>query len=301
VHGIINALSCALWAGAVCDFLPRFDANAVWRRFGQGKLTLFMAVPTIYVKLIQAWEAAPEPTRSAWSAACRAMRLMVSGSAALPVKVFDQWKTISGHTLLERYGMTEMGMAVSNPLHGERRPGYIGQPLPGVEVVLFDEHDHPIQAEGEAGEIRVKGKNVFREYWQRPDATREAFREGRFCTGDVAVLEDGYYRIVGRRSVDIIKTGGYKIAALEVEAALRAHPDIDECAVVGVEDEEWGERVCAAVVVRKGKEPSLDTLRRWGKHRLAGYKLPTRVVVVHDLPRNAMGKVVKPEIKKLFD
>jgi malonyl-CoA/methylmalonyl-CoA synthetase len=141
---------------------------------------------------------------------------------------------------------------------------------------------------------------VFQEYWGKPDTTREAFREGWFCTGDVAVVEDGYYRILGRNSVDIIKTGGFKVSALEIEEVLRTHSTIKECAVVGVPDEEWGERVCAAVILRGGDELSLDVFRDWAKGQLAPYKVPTRLLSVEDLPRNAMGKVTKPAVKELF-
>ena len=316
VHGIVNVLLCALWSGATCQFLPHFDANAVWDRFMNSDLTLFMAVPTIYFKLIAAWESASQREQETMSKACAKMRLMVSGSAALPVSVFEKWKAISGHTLLERYGMTEIGMALSNPLDGERRPGYVGFPLPGVTARLADEAGREVAAEGlsreelssegrsregKSGEIQIKGQNVFIEYWRRPEATREAFRDGWFRSGDIAVIKDGYWRILGRSSVDIIKTGGYKVSALEVEEVLRTHPAIAECAVVGVEDAEWGERVCAAVLLRDGKTLSHAELREWAKERLASYKAPTRVLYVDELPRNVMGKVTKPDVKTLFN
>jgi malonyl-CoA/methylmalonyl-CoA synthetase len=147
----------------------------------------------------------------------------------------------------------------------------------------------------------VRGPGVFREYWRRPDATRGAFRGGWFRTGDVAVIEDGSYRILGRSSVDIIKTGGEKVSALELEAALLAHPQIAECAVVGLPDSEWGERVATAVVLCGGTELTLDALRAWARERLAVYKVPTRLLVVASLPRNAMGKVTKPEVTRLFE
>lgn len=299
VHGIINALTCALWAGAICEMMPRFEAVHVWRRFARGGLTLFMAVPTIYTKLITAWEAASREEQSAWSHAARQMRLMVSGSAALPVRVLEQWQAITGHVLLERYGMTEIGMALSNPLHGERRAGYVGAPLPQVEVRRVDEEGNPV-GEETPGEIQVRGPNVFLEYWRKPEATRAAFRAGWFCTGDIAVEENGSYRILGRASVDIIKTGGYKVSALEIEEVLREHPSVVECAVVGMPDAEWGERVGAAMVLRAQYMISLEDLRAWAKPRLATYKLPTRMLVLEALPRNVMGKVEKRELAKLF-
>jgi malonyl-CoA/methylmalonyl-CoA synthetase len=299
VHGIINVVSCALWAGATCDMLPRFDANTVWDSIATGSLTLFMAVPTIYMKLIAAWATASAERRKVLSAGCARMRLMVSGSAALPVSTMLRWKEISGHTLLERYGMTEIGMALSNPLHGDRVPGSVGKPLPGVEVQLVGEDGNPIPP-GTAGEIEVRGPGVFAEYWDKPEATRAAFRAGWFRTGDTAVVENGVYRILGRTSIDVLKTGGHKVSALEIEEVLREHPAVAECAVVGVPDAEWGERVAAAVVLNEGQALDLLSLRAWALKLLAAYKVPSRLLVLHALPRNAMGKVIKPSVVELF-
>ena len=299
VHGIINVVSCALWAGAVCEALPRFDPKEAWDRIASGRLTLFMAVPTIYQRLITAWkEASPEQQRR-MSDGCRRMRLMVSGSAALPVGVLEEWREISGHTLLERYGMTELGMALSNPLRGERRPGFVGSPLPDVAVCLVDEQGDPVPA-GSPGQIEVKGPNVFLEYWNRPEETAAAFRDGWFKTGDTAIFERGSYRILGRSNIDIIKTGGFKVSALEIEEELRTHPAILECAVVGLPDPEWGERIGVAIELRAGSNLTLDELREWSRSRLAPYKLPRLLCAVPALPRNAMGKVVKPEVARLF-
>ncbi|MFB3918109.1 MAG: acyl-CoA synthetase [Terriglobales bacterium] len=299
VHGIINVVSCALWSGATCEMLPRFDANTVWERIANGALTLFMAVPTIYVKLIAAWEASSPARRAFLSQACRRLRLMVSGSAALPVSTLERWEEISGHRLLERYGMTEIGMALSNPLHGRRVPGSVGTPLPRVQVRLVDESGSEAGT-GVPGEIEVRGPSVFKEYWRKPEATRDAFRNGWFLTGDMAVFENGVYRILGRTSVDIIKTGGHKLSALEIEEVLRGHPAISECAVVSVPDPEWGERVAAAVVLRDGMSLDLDALRTWAKERIAAYKVPSRLLTLQSLPRNAMGKVTKPAVAALF-
>jgi malonyl-CoA/methylmalonyl-CoA synthetase len=299
IHGIVNVLTCSLWAGAVCEILPRFDAQQVWDRFMHSRLTVFMAVPTIYVKLTALWEAASLEQQEAMSRACSNMRLMVSGSAALPTTTLDKWRAISGHTLLERYGMTEIGMALSNPLHGPRLPGHVGFPLPGVEVRLVDEQGQIVDS-GTPGEIQVKGPSVFLEYWRRPEASVKAFRDGWFCTGDIAVVEEGAYRILGRDNVDIIKTGGYKVSAIEIEEVLRTHPDIQECAVVGVQDLEWGERVSAALVLQPGQNLSLEALRQWAKDRLAPYKVPSQILIMEELPRNAMGKVTKPHIVQQF-
>lgn len=299
VHGIVNVVSCALWAGAMCQMLPRFDANAVWDHIATGRLTLFMAVPTIYTKLIAAWDGASRERRRILSAGCAAMRLMVSGSAALPVNTLQRWKEVSGHTLLERYGMTEIGMALSNPLHGERVPGSVGTPLPHVEVQLVGEDGMPVP-QGTPGEIEVRGPNVFAEYWNKSEATHSAFRSGWFRTGDTAVVENGVYRILGRTSIDVLKTGGHKVSALEIEEVLREHPAVAECAVVGVPDPDWGERVAAAVVLKQGQSLDLPSLRSWALRLLATHKVPSRLRVLDALPRNAMGKVIKPSIVALF-
>ena len=242
------------------------------------------------------------------SEAAGRLRLMVSGSAALPAAVFERWREITGHALLERYGMTEIGMALSNPLDGERRPGTVGRPLQGIRVRLVDDDGDPILEEGKPGRIQVRGPGVFLEYWKRHEATREAFRDAWFDTGDEAVVEDGYHRILGRTSIDIIKTGGYKISALEVEEVLRTHPAIADCAVVGVPDPEWGERVCVAVLaealtveVGPAEALTVEALRAWAKERLAAYKIPRELRLLDALPRNAMGKVIKTEVRTLFE
>ncbi|MGO9555385.1 MAG: acyl-CoA synthetase [Syntrophobacteraceae bacterium] len=300
IHGIVNVIACALWVGAVCEIFPAFDAQKVWDRIAQGGLTLFMAVPTIYVRLIDAWEKASAAEQERMSRGCRQMRLMVSGSAALPVPTLERWKEISGHVLLERYGMTEIGMGLSNPLHGKRFPGWVGTPLPWVEVRLTDETGAPAEP-GTPGEIVVRGKTVFLEYWKRPEETSKAFRDGWFLTGDVALQEKGIYRILGRSSVDIIKTGGYKVSALEIEETLLTHPHIKECAVVGIPDPAWGERVVAALVMREGESLNPGALKAWGKERLAPYKVPKDALEFQELPRNAMGKVSKPDLKKIIE
>lgn len=300
VHGIVNVLGCALWSGATCEILPKFDPQTVWDRFLTRDLTLFMAVPTIYNRLIAAWDAAPPERRTAMSAACEKFRLMVSGSAALPVSVLEKWQSISGHILLERYGMTEIGMALSNPLHGERRPGHVGTPLPGVEMRRVDEQGQVVTEDSMQGEIQVKGPSVFLEYWRNPDATAQAFQDGWFSTGDIAVIAGGAYRLLGRSSVDIIKTGGYKVSALEIEEVIRMHPAIAECAVVGIPDADKGERIGAAVVLTPNHDLDLASMREWLKGQLAPYKVPQDISIVPDLPRNAMGKVTKPKVKDLF-
>ena len=303
IHGIVNVMMCCLWAGGRLEAFDRFDIDTIIERVATDRYTVFMAVPTIYHRLLAHLERT-EP-RDAVTAGFRRLRLMVSGSAALPASVHARWEALTGQKLLERYGMTEIGMALSHQYDGERRPGSVGVPLPGVEVRIVDDDGVTIHASDTPGEIEVRGPTVFQEYWNRPEATAEAFHDGWFRTGDVAVVEDGLYRILGRKSMDIIKSGGYKLSALEIEAALLEHPGIAECAVVGVPDESWGEMVAVAIVPRPsaagtGNAITLEQLRAWCRERLSPYRIPRRLVVRESLPRNPLGKVLKPAVIALF-
>jgi malonyl-CoA/methylmalonyl-CoA synthetase len=300
IHGIINILGCALWSGATLEAFPYFDMPRILGRVAERAYTLFMAVPTIYAKLVPALESLPAAERERITQGFASMRLMVSGSAALPVSLHEKWAALTGQTLLERYGMTEIGMALSNPYPGERRPGTVGQPLPFVDVRLKSETGELVTEEGQAGEIQVRGLTVFREYWNRPEITATSFDEGWFRTGDVAVREDGYYRILGRQSVDIIKSGGYKLSALEIESVLLEHPAISECAVIGLPDDTWGEVVAVAVVLHQGNTLGRVELEAWCRERLSSYRIPRKYLEVETLPRNAMGKLSKPSIRDLF-
>ncbi|XP_029781945.1 acyl-CoA synthetase family member 3, mitochondrial [Suricata suricatta] len=249
-----------------------------------------------------------------------ACRLMVSGSAALPVPVLEKWQRVTGHTLLERYGMTEIGMALSNPLTGARVPGSVGTPLPGVEVRIVSENPkkdrcpYMLHADGnemetrvtpglaeKEGELLVRGPSVFREYWDKPEETRNAFTpDGWFRTGDTAVFKDGTYWIRGRTSVDIIKSGGYKVSALEVERLLMAHPSIADVAVIGVPDMTWGQRVAAVVALQEGHALSHRELKEWARGVLAPYAVPSELLLVEEVPRNQMGKVNKRDLVRRF-
>ena len=299
IHGIINVLCCGLWAGATVSLFPKFDMEDILDKVSGGSYSVFMAVPTIYVKMIQYFETIDEAHLKTITDGFHSMRLNISGSAACPVKVYNQWLDLTGQVLLERYGMTEIGMALSNPYVGERRAGAVGIPLPGVEVILVDEEENVIKEEDIPGEIRIKGDNVFLEYWDNPEATRGSFKDGWFCTGDVAVIESGYYRIMGRSSVDIIKSGGYKLSALEIEGTLLTHDDIAECAVIGTEDEMWGEAVTAFVVLKNGSKLDYQDLKSWCEGKMSSYKIPKNMITVDALPRNAMGKITKPALKDL--
>jgi malonyl-CoA/methylmalonyl-CoA synthetase len=295
VHGLVNGALGALWAGAELRFLKSFQPEEVWDQFAAREATVFYAVPTLYHRLAEAWDVAESPRRAEWGRGGGTLRLSVSGSAALPKPLWMRWREITGQDLLERYGMTEIGMALSNPYRGERRPGTVGAPLPGMEVRLVDEAGRDV-GPGTSGEIWVRGKSLFKEYWRKPEATRESFRDGWFRTGDVAELDGGYVRIRGRASVDIIKSAGYKISALEIEAVLLEHPAIREAAVVGQPDAEWGEIITAFVVLQQKGALTLDDLKAFCRDRLAPYKLPRRLQVLEQLPRNAMGKVMKPAL-----
>ncbi len=293
VHGIINILCSGLWAGATVDVFTKFDMEAILNKVVANQYTVFMAVPTIYSKLIPHLETVSAEEKEKICAGFKAMRLNISGSAACPIPIYKKWLELTNQVLLERYGMTEIGMAISNPYHGERRAGAVGTPLPGVEVALFDEENTIITDEDTPGEIRIKGPTVFLEYWDNQKATEESFLNGWFCTGDVAVIENGYYRIMGRSSIDIIKSGGYKLSALEIEGVLLNHDAISECAVVGVPDDTWGEAVTAFVVLTAGSSLTLAELKAWSKDKLSAYKIPKEIKIVESLPRNAMGKVTK--------
>lgn len=299
-HGIINKLCCALWAGATVEFMSKFDAASVWQRLTQGGISVFMAVPTIYSLLIKHFEQGTAREQQQWQEACAALRLMVSGSAALPISLWQRWQAISGHALLERYGMTEIGMALSNPYIGTRIPGFVGRPLEGVSVKIVDDSGQAIEQEGVSGELWVSGENVFAGYWNKPQETEKSFCENWFRTGDIVMVENGQYKIVGRRSTDIIKTGGYKVSALEIEDVLLTHNDIGECAVVSVPDDVWGERVAVAVVSRSGQQLTLEEVRTFAAHYLAAYKLPSLLLNLLVLPRNAIGKVTKVDVRNLF-
>ncbi|XP_014885726.1 acyl-CoA synthetase family member 3, mitochondrial isoform X1 [Poecilia latipinna] len=327
VHGIVNKLLCPLWVGATCVMLPEFQPQKVWEMllsFKAPVVNVFMAVPTIYSKLIQYYDQhfTQPHVKDFVKAVCKErIRLMVSGSAALPLPTLQRWEEITGHMLLERYGMTEIGMALSNPLKGPRIAvnnyctGAVGLPLPDVEVrivmnnttnIMIAEGNHKETQirpglEGKEGELLVRGPSVFKEYWNRPQETREAFTDdGWFKTGDTAVYKDGVYWILGRSSVDIIKSGGYKISALEVERHLLAHPDIVDVAVIGAKDATWGQKVTAVVQLQKGRSLTLPELKTWAREHMAPYIIPTGLVLVEEMPRNQMGKVNKKDLLRHF-
>ena len=297
IHGIINTLSCPLWIGASVDILGGFEVEKVIEAISKNNYSVFTAVPSIYFSLIDKLEKMDETELKLVQTKVKKMRLMMSGSAALAPEIHKKWKKLTGQDLLERYGMTEIGMALSNPLRGEKRPGSVGMPLPKVEICLMDNNEI-ITQESVPGEIMIKGPQVFLEYWNQEKATKDSFFEGWFKTGDVGEIVQGYYKILGRASVDIIKSGGYKISALEIEDILLKHPQVKECAVIGITDKKWGEVVAA--VITASEELTLKDIQAWSLDFLSDYKIPRSIKLLETLPKNTMGKVLKPELRKLF-
>jgi malonyl-CoA/methylmalonyl-CoA synthetase len=291
MHGLCIALLTALGARATTH-TTHFDAPAIWDAMHDA--TSFMAVPAMYHRLFAAFDAAPEATRARWSENAQRLRLATSGSAALPVTLAERWRALTGKIPLERFGMTEIGVGLSNRLDGERFPGCVGFSLPTVETRIVGDDGK----DAETGELWIRGPSVFSGYHQRDDETKRAFADGGwFKTGDTvtrdASLDGAPFKILGRTSVDILKSGGYKLSALEIEEALREHPAVAEVAVVGLPDEAWGERVVACVVLRANCACEEATLRDHVRARLAAYKVPKEVRFVGELPKNALGKVMK--------
>ena len=275
-HGLCVGLHGTLLAGASAVLLPRFDVGAVLDAAAEHDASMFFGVPTMYHRL----------ARSQRVGELARLRLCVSGSAPLPAELHRVLAERGGQQVLERYGMTETLMLVSNPCDGERRPGSVGFPLPGVELRFSD---------GEEGEIQVRGPNVFAGYWERPQATTESFTAGWFRTGDDGAIDpDGYVRILGR-SKELIITGGFNVYPREVEEVLLAHPDVAEVAVVGTPSDEWGETV-TAFVVPAGDRPAAEPLLTFADAHLAPFKRPRTVHFVDSLPRNALGKVLRDEL-----
>jgi malonyl-CoA/methylmalonyl-CoA synthetase len=290
IHGLFVANHCALFSGARIVWHSKFDPRSIIRDLPRA--TVFMGVPTFYSRLLEQPDFGQD--------LCRAMRLFISGSAPLLVDTFSTFEQRTGHRILERYGMSEAGMISSNPLHGERRAGTVGMPLRAVDVRIADEQDLPLPP-GQPGAIQIRGPNVFAGYWDMPEKTAEEFTpDGYFRTGDVGVLDPQRYLSIVGRAKDLIITGGYNVYPKEIELVLDTLPGVAESAVIGVPDPDFGEAV-TAVVVCNGKIPVDEmALIALIKQQLANYKVPKRLHVVDELPRNAMGKVQKTELRKRF-
>ncbi|KAK3675383.1 hypothetical protein LTR78_004893 [Recurvomyces mirabilis] len=355
IHGTVNAMLTPLLAGSTIEFLFPFNVDAVWKRFaapfmtsiqnghtpeglGEGEavkkpITFFTVVPTVWARMLQTHSALPPEILHASKEAIKRphLRLNISGSAALPTPTKKAWSEISAdNVLLERFGMTEVGMALSCGLADEDRiDGSVGWPLPSVEARLVDTDTGLVIADGEdmtadgkerQGEIQLRGPTIFKGYWRNPEATKKEFtQDGWFKTGDIAVrrlvhgagkgksgewAKGPAWFILGRQSADIIKTGGEKVSALEIERELLSLPEIRECAVVALPSEAWGQKVAAVVVLsargktagKNGKEWGAMDMRRALKDKLVAYKIPQDLKVVEGIPRNAMGKVNKKEL-----
>jgi malonyl-CoA/methylmalonyl-CoA synthetase len=296
VHGLVLGLFGSLRVGGAMQWMPPFEPHAIANALSSGGTMLF-AVPTMYNRLADAGEQNGDVARG-----LSAARLLVSGSAALPEREHKRIRELAGQGVYERYGLTETVINCAVRADGPPRPRYVGPPLEGVELRLVDDKRRPLEAYDDAtiGEVAVRGPNVFAGYLNRPDATAETKdEEGWFYTGDLATrASDGTIRIVGRRATDLIKTGGYKVGAGEVEGCLREHPLVGDAAVVGVPDDDLGERIVAFVVPREhGSAPEADALSQHVADALAPHKRPRQVHVIDELPRNPMGKVRKPALK----
>lgn len=293
MHGLGIAYLVCQQAGASVHLLGSFEIGAVWEALAHG--TVFMAVPTIHKKLLDGYREAPPELQQRWRRGAQGLRLITSGSAALPRLVAEGWAELTGRIPLERFGMTEVGVALSNPLEGNRIVGSAGRPLPGMQVRIVDERGADVEP-GRPGEIWIRGPSVFSGY-DDPEQTRASYSaDGWFKSGDTATwLDHGFVKILGRSSIDIIKSGGYKLSALEIEEALREHPNVNDAAVLGVPDVTWGECVVAAVIV--SRDVTEAELREFLKLRLAPYKVPKKFLKLSDLPRNVMGKVDKQKLK----
>lgn len=353
VHGVINALLLPMSAGGKLIMLPKFDTEKVWSYLlninmpQKDRVTVFMGVPTIYNYLIQEYDKLfsknSQMSEYIKTHCSSKIRLMISGSAPLPVTVFQRWTEITGHKLLERYGMTEIGMALSNTLKEDkvkqRLPGFVGQPLPSVQIRITNPEnpkDVLLEAQGEfnkglwsnddykdsamikinsqiqsdsdvIGNLEVKGPTVFKEYWNKPEITKKEFTDdGYFITGDSICYSPSAssFKILGRNSADIIKSRGYKISALEMETKLMENRAIEDCAVIGVPHENHGQQVVALIKLRnpsevESTEQEVESIRKWCLNKFADYSMP-RLVLVNAVARNQMGKVNKKELVKDF-
>jgi malonyl-CoA/methylmalonyl-CoA synthetase len=291
-HGLFVAMNTLLLSGGSMFFLPKLDPDLMLQLMGRGA-TAMMGVPTFYTRLL----AHPGLTKEA----TKNMRLFISGSAPLLAETHREWTARTGHAILERYGMTETNMNTSNPYDGDRVPGAVGFPLPGVSVRITNPETADELPRGEIGMIEVKGPNVFKGYWQMPEKTASEFRkDGFFITGDLGKIDErGYVYIVGRDK-DLVITGGFNVYPIEVETEIDELPGVFESAVVGVPHADFGEGVTAVVVLKK--DAALDEKQIIGalEQRLAKFKLPKRVIFVSELPRNTMGKVQKAELRKTY-
>jgi len=289
-HGLFVVTNISLMAGSKCIFMSGFDADAILDAMPEA--TALMGVPTFYVRLLDAPNLAQ---------AARNMRVFISGSAPLLAETHDRWRSITGHAILERYGMTETNMNTSNPYAGDRRAGTVGFALPGIEVIITNPETGTAVAHGDIGLIEVRGPNVFSGYWNMPEKTAEELREnGFFITGDLGKFDsDGYLEIVGR-SKDLVISGGYNIYPKEIEEVLDAIDGVIESAVIGLPHKDFGEAVVAVIVTAATNPATAEAIQAVVNEKLARFKHPKKIVFVDELPRNAMAKVQKAELRKTY-
>ena len=291
VHGLVVALHGALHAGAAAYALPAFDAESTLELLRSRRFSVFMGVPTMHRRLHQ--------LAGGRRIDLSHLRLMTSGSDRLPDDLFFGYQETFNVTLLERYGMTETGMNLSNPLEGERRVGSVGRPLPGVSARIANPATDSPLPNGEVGELQIKGDHVFAGYWRQPEKTADAFTaDGWLRTGDMALRQpDGYFTLKGRAK-DLIITGGLNVYPPEVELTLMQHPAVAACAVIGCPNEEWGEQVLAAIIPHEGAPVDEADIRAFCREQLAAYKVPRRVLIVNEFPANALGKIQKAKLRE---
>jgi len=295
VHGLSVALQGSLYAGSTLIMHEKFDPMRTWKAITEEKCTMLMAVPTIYHRLVNEWEKMKPDVRS--------MRVFISGSAPLSENLFHRFEEATKYRILERYGMTEAGMITSNLIDvSGRKAKSVGFPLPGVKVRVVSDKGVDVKP-GDVGEVWIQGDNVFRGYWGMPDKTRESFEGGWFKTGDLGVQDpaDKMRLYLAGRAKELIITGGYNVYPKEIENVLEKHEAVHEAAVIGLPDEDYGERVAAVVVLKKEKKPSSsEEIIRYCKEHLAGYKCPKQVHVIDQIPRNTMGKIQKNILQKKY-
>lgn len=294
VHGLNVALLGSLFAGSTTLMNENFDPLKVWQSIEQNKCTLLMGVPTMYYRLLNQWELLREKPD------IRSMRVFISGSAALSENLFNRFKKLVGHRILERYGMTEAGMITTNPIEEkERKPGSVGYPFPGIHIRIADKNGKKVKP-GEVGEICIQGSNVFKGYWQNPLKTAEAFTGPWLRSGDLGYRDphDGNRLYIVGREKEVVITGGYNVYPKEVETIIDQYDGIQESAVIGLPDDDFGEKVAAVVVLKKNVHRfEQEQVIAFCKKRLAAYKCPKVVFPRHEIPRNAMGKIQKQVLK----
>jgi malonyl-CoA/methylmalonyl-CoA synthetase len=293
VHGLIVALQGAINAKSDIVMYKKFDPERVWQTIEDEKITMFMGVPTLYQRLVDAWEKMDKKPNIS------SMRIFISGSAPLPDILFKRFYKITGHRILERYGMSEAGMIASNPYEEEKRiPKSVGYPLEGCKIKIVKDK---IESKAfEVGEVYIKGNNVFKGYWQMPQKTEESFENGWFKTGDLGYMDETGRLFLVSRAKELIITGGLNVYPKEVEYAIEEHKDVKESAVFGIKDRDFGERVEACVVLNKKNSADEKSIIEFCKKRLAHYKCPKRIHIVDEIPKNAMGKIQKNVLIERF-